>query len=108
MIGIKLVRYWCHVTELGDISGFLNGEAGENQTDLVVQDVCIHSATGRSEPDVDNHLANEGPVNTLCWGSQRRRWRRVILTMEAAQYLTVYSTMFDNSKTNNSYNDKHE
>ena len=29
--------------------------------------MCIHSATGRSEPDVDNHLANEGPVNTLCW-----------------------------------------
>ena len=32
----------------------------------------------------------------------------MILTMEAAQYLTVYSTTFDNSKTNNAYNDKHE
>ena len=42
MIGIKLVRYWCHVTEVGDISGFLNGEGGENQSDLVVHG-CVYS-----------------------------------------------------------------
>ena len=45
--------------ELGDIGFCLSGEGEGNQTDLVVQDVRIYSATGRSELVVDNYLANK-------------------------------------------------
>ena len=47
------------MTELGDIGFYLSGEGGGNQTDLVVQDVRIYSATSRSELDVDNHLVKQ-------------------------------------------------
>ena len=38
----KTKKFWCHVTELGDIGGFLNGEGGGKYTDLVVHG-CVHS-----------------------------------------------------------------
>ena len=49
----------CHVTELGDIGFYLSGEGEGNQTDLVVQDVRIYSATGRSELDADNYVSKQ-------------------------------------------------
>ena len=36
MVGIKLVKFWCHVMELGDIGYYISREGEGNQTDLDV------------------------------------------------------------------------
>ena len=47
----------CHVTELGDIGFYLSEDGEETRLIWWCTDVRIYSATGRSELDVDNHLA---------------------------------------------------